>query len=137
MAVEALQLTTDLAQVVGDDLAPNATGPADPRDAAKFNELLDGPARTSADEPGAVEAASRAGQPGHSMGDHILSSLQNVSTDMQGTWKALGDSLKGDMSATKLLQVQMGLAHMVLQYELVSKAVTRSTQNIDQLVKLQ
>lgn len=135
MEVLTLQ-ATDAAGVVSDDLAPS-TGPgtADPRDAARFSELLGGADGTApVAETQAIEGATKASR---TMGDNILSGLHNVSTDLQKTWSALSDSLNGKMTASKMLQVQMGLAHVTLQYELVSKIVARSTQNIDQLVKLQ
>lgn len=130
----AASAATSIDNAGPDDLVP-VTGPgiADPRDTARFNEALGTSAESGTE---AVDATGVARAP-HTMGDNILSGLQNVSTHMQETWQALGESLDGDMSAGKLLKVQMGLAEMVLQYELVSKAVSRSTQNIDQLVKLQ
>lgn len=42
-----------------------------------------------------------------------------------------------DLSPQKLLQVQMELMQVTLQQELISKGVTKSTQNIETLIKAQ
>lgn len=138
MDISTLQTPGAPVMVGMDDLVPSVAQPAQPdaRDTARFSELLEDDLAGPADVQ-AAGAANRTNHTNHTMGDNILSGLQNVSGDLQKEWKGISDSLQGDLSARKLLQVQMGLAGLVLQYELVSKAVTRTTQNIDQLVKLQ
>ena len=40
-------------------------------------------------------------------------------------------------NVAELLKVQVALMQISVQYELIGKAVSRSTQNLDQLVKVQ
>ncbi|MCF6455669.1 type III secretion system inner rod subunit SctI [Pseudoalteromonas sp. MMG024] len=42
-----------------------------------------------------------------------------------------------DLSPQKLLQVQMELMQVTLQQELISKGVTKTTQNVESLIKAQ
>jgi type III secretion protein I len=121
-----------------DDLAPGDV--PDTAAAARFSELMDAPtdAVDGVDAKSAVEAAAPVTGP-RTLGDNILGGLQHVSSDLQQTWHALGDALSGSapLHVQDLMKMQLQLSTMGVQYELVSKAVTRSTQNIDQLVKLQ
>lgn len=73
------------------------------------------------------------------MGDSILASMQSVSSGFKqsmGMVQAALDSGQA-MTMSDMLRVQMGLAQVSVQYELVGKAVSRAAQNLDQLVKLQ
>jgi type III secretion protein I len=123
-----------------DDPAPDSSpGAADASDAARFSEVMDAPdAAAGAEDAASVQATAPSS--GRTLGDNILGGLHRLSTDLQQTWKSMGAALGGTAAAPNmrdLLKVQMNLASMSVQYELVSKAVSRATQNIDQLVKLQ
>lgn len=88
----------------------------------------------------AVHGLSPDAQAARSLGDIILGGLQTVSSDMQRTWDAAGAAVGASpeqLTPQTLLKLQIEMSSMTMQYELVNKAVTRSTQNIDQLVKLQ
>jgi type III secretion protein I len=114
----------------------DSPGAADPQDAQRFAALME--ARVNDDGTAAVQSAAPA--EGRTLGDNILGGLQRLSTDLQHTWTNVGDALSRmgpQPSVHDMLAVQMHLSTMSVQYELVSKAVSRSTQNIDQLVKLQ
>lgn len=78
-------------------------------------------------------------KPSNTLGDAILSGLQNMSNDFQQSWKAVSATLdaNGPLTNTELLKLQMGVTQLSIQYDLVGKAISRSTQNIDQLVKMQ
>jgi type III secretion protein I len=73
------------------------------------------------------------------LGDKILNGMQNLSSEFQQSWKTVGKALEssGSLSTTDLLKLQLGITQVSIQYDLVGKAISRSTQNIDQLVKLQ
>jgi type III secretion protein I len=120
-----------------DDPAP-AQGPADASAAERFSELMDAPERTGPQDAGVVNAAAPTGGP-RTLGDQILGGLHHVSGELQQTWQSVGHALHGSaaLAVRDMLLVQRDLAMMSVQYELVGKAVSRSTQNIDQLVKLQ
>jgi type III secretion protein I len=132
-------ITEELAPAPGlDDPAPGQSV-ADPQAAARFTELMEAPdAAGGVDEAAAVQPAA-ASTASRTLGDNILGGLQHLSSDLKQTWRRVGEALDGGSSlrAQDLLRMQVGLAEMSVQYELVSKAVSRTTQNIDQLVKLQ
>lgn len=115
---------------------------------AYFSSLMSAPL---AGEP--VSAASGAAPPvaaatatstppavqGLTLGETVLRGMQNVSTDLQQSWSKVGQVLDGNssLSVSDLLKVQMGLIQTSVQFEFMGKVVGRSTQNLDQLVKLQ
>ena len=72
------------------------------------------------------------------MGDTILSGLRSVSDDMSSKWSAVSRALDApNLQVAQMLKLQLTISQMSVQYDLVGKAISRSTQNIDQLVKLQ
>ena len=75
-----------------------------------------------------------------SLGDQVLQGLQRVQTDFNGHLSAVGRMLDAGAPApgvSELLRMQLGMSHMAVQLEVVGKAIARSTQNIDQLVRMQ
>jgi len=72
------------------------------------------------------------------MGERILSGLNNLSSDFQQSWKNVNDVLDGGGSLTtaEMLKLQMNLTQMSIQYDLVGKVLSKSTSNIEQLVKI-
>jgi type III secretion protein I len=113
--------------------------------AQRFAEIM------NATPPGDVNAVQRSGpvaepveaapvtgvQP--SMGERILSGMQGVSSDFQTAWKSVSATLNSEqpIAMQDLLKMQMNLTQISVQYELVGKAISRSTQNFDQLVRVQ
>jgi type III secretion protein I len=65
--------------------------------------------------------------------------MQGLSSEFQQSWKTVNAVLDGGAAMTTydMLKLQMGLTQMSIQYDLVGKAISRSTQNLDQLVKMQ
>lgn len=113
---------------------------ADPLATARFAAIMDAaPVAPSAAvaEPATAPALPPPGQ--RSMGDSILAGMQSMSTEFQQSWSRVNSALGSgqEMTVPDMLRMQMGLAQMSIQYEMVSKAVSRSAQNLDQLVKLQ
>jgi type III secretion protein I len=132
--------TTALQPTLGiDDLAP-ASGPgtADGAASVRFSDIMDRPdAATSVDAASAVESAKEPAS--GSLGDRILHGLNSMSAEMKDTWSHAAHLINGSgpLRLNDMLTVQMTMAQMSINYEIVGKAVGRSTQNIDQLVKLQ
>lgn len=85
------------------------------------------------------ERATSSVQGSRTLGDQVLAGMQNLSEDFQQSWKTVSAALESGsaMTTSDMLKLQMGLTQMSIQYELVGKAISRSTQNLDQLVKLQ
>ncbi|GAB1387136.1 hypothetical protein MASR1M59_22840 [Melaminivora sp.] len=92
--------------------------------------------------PAAAAPAQAAGIPAvnASVGERILSGMQNVSGDMRTAWGDISQMLQAgerQVGIQDMLRLQMNLMQVTMQYELVGKAVSRSGQNIDHLVRLQ
>lgn len=110
----------------------------------RFNAIMqDAPASIDAAHhappmPPAVPV-SDAGTP-LGLGQHILGSLQHASDNMSRHWETITERLEqaGDNpKVTDLLHVQTQLLQVSIHYELVGKAIAKSTQNIDTMVRLQ
>ena len=87
----------------------------------------------SAFAPSAPDAAQA------TLGGQILSGLKGVATDFSGKWGAITqglDQMGGKPAISDLLRLQTELLQVSVQYELVGKAVSRSTQNIDTLIRM-
>lgn len=121
-----------------DDLVASP-GAADAGAAAHFQSLMEPSGTPAATDVGASAAVQPVEGP-RTLGDKMLGGLQNLSSDLQDTWQSISKVLNdanGTFSTQDMLKVQMSLATMSIQYEMLGKAASRSTQNIDQLVKLQ
>lgn len=134
-----LSLATTRLDPMGDAYVTAAA--PDAAAAQRFAELMQAPAT----EPTALAAAPAvAGQTdvaaSGSVGDKILNGMQSVSNDFRETWSRVSDTLRHDsreMSMQDILGLQMHLVQAAVQYEMLGKAVSRSTQNFDQLVRVQ
>ncbi len=108
----------------------------------QFAALMQAPAA----EPAAASATAAAGTPApvvtgsSSVGDKIINGMQNVSNEFRDTWTRVSDTLRADrpeMGMQEMLSLQLHLTQASVQYDLLGKAVSRSTQNFDQLVRVQ
>lgn len=109
------------------------------QDGARFDALmLQPPAAPAPAGPLTPEVAAVAAGPA-TLGDKILGGLRRTSATLEAQWRNVGAALQGSgaLSVRDMLRLQQDLSTMSIQYELVGKVVTRSTQNIEQLVKLQ
>jgi hypothetical protein len=94
-------------------------------------------------QPPAAEAASAAAQATatepQSFGDRVLSGMHNVSTEFRDSMTRVSDTLRaeGPMGMHKMLSLQLDMSMSTVQLALVNKAISRSTQNLDQLVRVQ
>ena len=72
------------------------------------------------------------------LGDAILQGLQSASNDITNAWRATGEVLnKPDITVSDMLRVQTMLLQSAVQYELVGKAVSKSTQSLENILKTQ
>lgn len=107
---------------------------------ARFTELMaaGAPPVDPATIPQAIAQAYPAGE--GSLGDRILRGLNRVQSSFGETVGAVQKSLDPGAPApgvSDLLRLQLSMAQLSLQAELVGKVIGRSTQNIDQLVRMQ
>lgn len=108
----------------------------------QFAALMQPPAAeaASAAAAGTAGAAAQATAIGpQSFGDRVLNGMQNVSNDFRDSMTRASDTLRADSSigTHQILSVQLNLSMTTFQLELVNKAISRSTQNLDQLVRVQ
>ena len=121
--------------------APQAIAAPDGLAAARFQSLMQTPpAEMTAPAAAAQEAAGAvAAHSTTSLGDRMLAGMQSATSDIQGGWRSVASTLNSTapMDTREMLQIQLQLSQIAVQYELLGKAVARSTQNIDQLVRIQ
>lgn len=75
-----------------------------------------------------------------SVGDRILGGMQNVSQEFRDSWTQVSGMLRAgspELDMQAMLKLQLHLTQASVQYDMLGKAVSRSTQNFDQLVRVQ
>ena len=116
--------------------------PADQLAAERFNALMQAPeAPALTGVPAALQSACAAAplDAAPTLGGQILSGLRGMATEFSGKWNDIAqglDSLGAQPAISDMMRMQSELLQVSVQYELVGKAVSRSTQNIDTLVRM-
>jgi len=73
-----------------------------------------------------------------SLGDSIISGLKSASDDIHAKWAHVTEALAGqDLTVTDALRLQMSVMQASVQYELMSKGISKTVQNLDQTLKTQ
>ncbi len=118
------------------------SGAVDSAQAAKFRALVQPEAAVASDSSelatSAVHAASS--NPATSLGDAILQGLEKVRGSLNNGWAsaaALLDPKNGPVSTPRMLQFELGVLHMGFAHQMIGSVVSKTTQDIDQLVKMQ
>ena len=124
--------------------APNAAA------AARFAELMalppDATTAANAVQASGVATLQQANalppiDANSSVGDRILNGINNLTTDMKSSWDSVSKAVtanSGDaVNMQDLLKLQLHLVQTSFQYEMVGKVISRSTTNLDQLVRIQ
>ena len=109
---------------------------ADPIDAVRFAEMVQPPAAL----PEAAVAPPAPTGPAATPGDSILEGMKNIGSDFRETWSAMKAAIARPMEQVTLadmLRMQMQMLQLSVQVEMAGKAISKATQNIDQLTKLQ
>ena len=77
--------------------------------------------------------------PPATMGEGILASMQKLSDEFKQAHQAVSRLLdsSGELKLADMLRLQMNLAQMSFQWDAFSKGVNKSTQTLEQLLKLQ
>ena len=110
--------------------------------AARFAALMQPPqpGAVTAPDPtsGAAEATKALAGPS-SLGERVLTSLQSASSGFKEQWQSVQSALQSDQTLRmrEMMAMQLQVTQMSVQYELLGKVVSRSTQNVDQLVRIQ
>lgn len=136
--------TTVIAQLAAQPLtrapaeAVQSLPPADEVTAARFAEMMKPVAPTDDPSQASRVAGSEPSKP-RTLGESILEGMNHLSHEFDETRRAVRATLDpgAKISFNDALRLQLTLAELSIQNELVGKAISRSTQNIDQLVKMQ
>lgn len=73
------------------------------------------------------------------LGNQILASLRSTTTEYSEKWQNISgrlDAMSAAPAVADMLRLQADLVQVSVQYELVGKAVSRTTQNVDSLVRM-
>ena len=96
------------------------------------------PASQAAAQAQGMEANQSAVASSKTLGDAILNTLQTASTQMQQSWQQAAEVVAGkEINMADMLQLQMTVVQTSIQYELLGKGISKSTQNLDQILKTQ
>lgn len=72
------------------------------------------------------------------VGDAILAGLQSASNDLAQSWSGATAALsQSDLTVADVLRWQQVLLQSSIQYELLGKVISKSTQNLDHVLKTQ
>ncbi|MEO5672265.1 MAG: type III secretion system inner rod subunit SctI [Ramlibacter sp.] len=115
--------------------------PPDDLAAARFSAIMQpaqaAPAQVATEMVVAPAADGMAMAKTGSLGDKVLTGMQNLSAEFKQSFDWIRGALDGHLTTNDMLKLQMGITQTSLKYDLVGKAISRSTQNVDQLVKMQ
>lgn len=129
--------TSIAASSAGITQGPAAAQPAArPLDAMEFSNLLNQTPATGAAPP--VAAPTKAGGLGSAM--PVVEGIQNASNHLKNRMSSIKEmTSRANFTggAADLLRMQLEMVQLGFEIELTGKVVTRATQDIDQLSKLQ
>jgi hypothetical protein len=106
-------------------------------DAEKFSRLME--TGNSASPPPAV-AACDSTKTTECLGDKMLARMSSMGEEFQKTWSEVADVVAGpdnSLSMQDMLRAQMHLVRVAAEYEAIGKAIGKSTQNVDQMLRMQ
>ena len=108
--------------------APSAAVSAD---VSRFNQAMAAPVESA--DPVAAPINAKP-----SLGDSIISGLKSASDDIHAKWAHVTEALAGqEITVTDALRLQMSVMQASVQYELISKGISKTVQNLDQTLKTQ
>ncbi len=105
-----------------------------------FNQALRGAQGVAAVQPAPQAPAPDALAPaGGTIGDAILAGVERMAGDTRQAWsKVQAMSVQGEaLNTRQLLEVQASFVKFSFYSEVVSKGISKATQNLDSLVKMQ
>lgn len=143
----ALASAIGAAQGTAATTAASATTAPDALAAARFSEIMAQPVAIPPVVDVAQTAAASSSLPpapalsaDASVGDRILNGMHKVSEDFRHSFDSVNkmlDATGNNLNVREMLKLQLQLTQVTFQFDMVGKAVSRSTQNLDQLVRVQ
>jgi hypothetical protein len=151
----AIEFPISLVAQVTKALTPVGPPMADPAQAAQFRAALNSPAPAGGVEasgtavaPDSIELSAARGAPepaaapsgSASLGDAILQGMDHLRHHMKEGWASVMapvDPQSGPMSVEGLLHLQTGVFQMGFETQMIGTIAGKTSQSVDQLVKMQ
>lgn len=129
-----IQYLMDLRDVGANTHSPQAAA----SDIERFQQSMEGPTVNGIDKSAAPDSLFSPAV-SHSPGDKVLEGLQRLKSGYEHQFDAVEASLQktDPLTLNEMMKIQLDLAKLTLQGELINKTVSKSTQNIDTLLKSQ
>lgn len=137
MEINAVSMLAAPAMETGDPVPPVNLANA----SARFAALMEAEAPDRAGAVSSVQESDVLLPPPverSTLGDAILGSVRQMSSDFSFKWAQVQQLVDQDVTSMQdLLRMQIAMTQSSVQYEMIGKAISKSTQNFDQLVRLQ
>lgn len=114
-----------------------ALSDADDLAQGRFREVMNGPLLM--DAPADVNPRRREPNEGKSLGDAILSGVDQLTSDFQQAWAATQQGRAADTSTwsvAQMIQLQGHILEASVMLDVVGKGVSKAVQDIEQLTKV-
>lgn len=73
-----------------------------------------------------------------SLGDVILNTLESSSSQIRSAWTEAGQTFnRSEVLMSDMLRLQMTVLEASIQYDLISKGISKANQSLDQLLRTQ
>ncbi len=135
--IDAISQAVTVADGAGSAVGPAAAGSSD---VERFRQVLFAPrdVADSAVPAVATPVPETVTAPPKNLGEAIISTLQSASTEMGRNWNAAAQMVtQPDLNMADMLRLQMTVVQTSIQYDLLGKAISKSTNNLDQILKTQ
>jgi type III secretion protein I len=138
MDTTSIQYAVEMTQSSQSPDAGTSNNP-DPQALSQFQNHMSQPEGTSVSGTNDVTEIRTVGVDSTTMGDRILDGLQGMKSGYDNQINAVQESITGTetLDMQSMLKLQLDLAKLTMQGELINKTVSKSTQNIDTLLKSQ
>jgi len=145
MAIAEVALSLGSSGIAADDRLAGAAMPAapSPENVARFNAAMgDDAGWLDGAVPGSPFSGTAPGPAGPSplngLGDRLVNGLDQASNEYLDLKNSIGGKPGGaEPSLVEMLRMQATVIQATVTFELAGKVISRSTQNVDQLTRIQ
>lgn len=106
-------------------------------DAERFSRLMEA---QPVHKPSATDTCAPGVGAADCLGDKMLARISSMGDDFNKTWSEVAEVVAGpenSMSLQDMLKAQLHLVRVAAEYETIGKAIGKSTQNVDQMLRMQ
>ena len=136
--IDAISQAVSSAEAIAPSAVPTSAGASD---VERFRQVLFAPddaAAANGIPATATPLTDMAVAAPKNLGEAIISTLQSASTEMNRNWTQAANLVtQGDLNMADMLRLQMTVVQTSIQYDLLGKAISKSTNNLDQILKTQ